>query len=116
MTDDELKHDQRKIRETNLALIEHALEAIEQMKGVADATEHPRAYEVLFKGIKDAADINNSLMDNQVKAKNMTKQETKGIESQGPQILAVTTDDLLRTLQDKSREEKDITPKQGDAE
>ena len=110
-------HDKEKedIRITNESLIDYGLDAISKMTAVAEDTEHPRAYEVLGKLIKDIADINNSRLDNRKKYKEIEKIEKSGNQElppgQQPQFIALTTEELLRSLQDTKKTEKDITPK-----
>lgn len=48
-------------RQTYRALIQECLDVIPKLKDLAEEVEHPRAYEVLFQGIKHAADINDKL-------------------------------------------------------
>jgi homoserine kinase len=114
MTDDEKQ--QKEIESTNEALIDYGLDAISKMMAVAEDTEHPRAYEVLSKLIKDVADINNSRIDNKKKLREIKKMDEQktlppGSDGSGPTILAITTDELLRSFQEsKEKLEKDITP------
>ena len=109
-------HDKEKedIRLTNESLIDYGLDAISKMTAVAEDTEHPRAYEVLGKLIKDVADINNSRLDNRKKYKEIEKLAQSKNElppGQQPQFVALTTEELLRSLQETQKVEKDITPK-----
>jgi hypothetical protein len=99
-------------------------QSLSEMQNVCDATEHPRAYEVLFKGIKDVADVADKLMDTNKKRLETRKVrddlynedrrpsagETSGTGSEGGnQVMFVgSTNDLLKALQDQ---EKDITNK-----
>ena len=60
-------------RETLYDLIEKGREGIEEMIEVAKQSEHPRAYEVLAKLIKDTADTSSQLMDLHKKVKEIDK-------------------------------------------
>jgi hypothetical protein len=111
MTDDEKKR--LDIDRTNEALIDYGLDAISKMTAVAEDTEHPRAYEVLSKLIKDVSEINNSRLDNDKKVEEIERLR-KGPaalpdQNDKPTVLAITTDQLLRGLQNQAKE-KDITP------
>ena len=60
-------------RETLYDLINKGREGIEEMIEVAKQSEHPRAYEVLAKLIKDTADTSSQLMDLHKKVKEIDK-------------------------------------------
>lgn len=108
MDQDHKQKDRDYIRGVNLELIEKGREALEDMLEVAKASEHPRAYEVLFKGIRDIADIGDKLIDNEKKIKDIDKKETEGgKDKESVPVLAVTTDQLQRMLH---AEERDVTP------
>jgi len=44
-------------------LIEHGREALKGIKEVATGSEHPRAFEVYFGGLKQVADMNDKLLE-----------------------------------------------------
>ncbi len=52
-------------------LIEKGQEAIDGIMDVARNSDHPRAYEVAFQGIKNIADMTDKLIDLQKKMKTM---------------------------------------------
>lgn len=98
-------------RETYYDLVEKGREGIEEMMEVAKSSEHPRAYEVLSKLIKDTGDVADKLMD-----LNRKRVDIKLIE-EGPKelppsesqtnVFIGSTADLQRML---GKVEKDITP------
>ena len=60
-------------RKVYLDLIATGQEALTQMLDVADATGHPRSYEVLSGMIKHISDVNDRLMDIHKKKKDIKK-------------------------------------------
>jgi hypothetical protein len=73
MNDDNRDNDFDYTRETLYDLINKGREGIEDMVEVARQSEHPRAYEVLAKLIKDTADTSAQLMDLHKKVKEIDK-------------------------------------------
>lgn len=57
--------------------------AIDDMLSVAAESDHPRAYEVAFQGIKNVADVTDKLLDLQKKMKSVTD-ESPTIPQKGP--------------------------------
>lgn len=104
-------------RRTLLDLISRGAEGVDEALRIAQETEHPRAFEVLFKGIKDIADTNEKLVDFHKKQKEIDKidrpQIPKGGLGEG-ETIQMTTDALQRLLskneKNKTSEEKEITP------
>ena len=73
MNDENRDNDFDYTRETLYDLINKGREGIEDMVEVARQSEHPRAYEVLAKLIKDTADTSAQLMDLHKKVKEIDK-------------------------------------------
>ena len=73
MNDENRDNDFDYTRETLYDLINKGREGIEEMIEVAKQSEHPRAYEVLAKLIKDTADTSSQLMDLHKKVKEIDK-------------------------------------------
>jgi len=109
-------------RETLYDLIEKGREGIEEMIEVARNSEHPRAYEVLSKLIKDVGDVSDKLMQlNKAHKdlhnyeglyaphKDLHKEEQQKLENKTTNNIFVgSTTELQRFL--LGREERDITP------
>ena len=112
MTDDEkdkAKNDYEYSRETLYDLVEKGREGIEEMIEVARQSEHPRAYEVLSKLIKDVGDVSDKLMALNQANKEFQKEDKKSIENQTNNVFIGSTTELQRFLKSQN-EEKDITP------
>ena len=62
-------------RKVYMDLINVGQEALQDMLGVADETQHPRSYEVLSGMIKNISDVNDKLMDIHKKKKDITSTE-----------------------------------------
>lgn len=116
MSEDKYKGDYDYAKETLYDLIEKGREGIEEMIEVAKSSEHPRAYEVLSKLIKDVGDVSDKLMDLNKKHKDINKPE----KEEGPRelpnqttnnVFIGSTTDLQRMLQDANV--KDVTPENG---
>ena len=100
-------------RETYYRLVEKGHEGIEEMMQVAKASEHPRAYEVLSKLIKDTGDVADKLMDLNKKnvAIKLAMEGPTALPSPGgeiPTIFFGSTAELQRLIHQEK--EKDITP------
>jgi hypothetical protein len=110
MTDEEkFNNDYEYSRETLYELIDKGREGIEDMINVARESEHPRAYEVLSKLIKDVGDVTDKLMALDKAHKDLHKQEIKQIDNTTNNIFIGSTTELQRFLKSQN-EEKDITP------
>ena len=72
-TNDDKENDYEFTRETLYDLIVKGREGIDEFMEVARQSEHPRAYEVLAKLIKDTADTSSQLMDLHKKKKEIEK-------------------------------------------
>jgi hypothetical protein len=89
-------------------LIQVALDGIQDLQTLAKDSEHPRAFEVLFQGIKHTAEINDKLVDLQRKMqvlednKPTSQRSGGGLSHQGDEPAAIafegTTKDLLKAL------------------
>lgn len=97
-------------RETLYDMICKGREGVEEMIEVAKESEHPRAYEVLAKLIKDTSDVSNQLMTLH-KQKKEVEQESNSVpglpnKSGDTNIFIGSTSELQKFL----KQEKDITP------
>jgi hypothetical protein len=91
-------------RETLYDLINKGREGIEEMIEVARQSEHPRAYEVLAKLIKDTADTSSQLMDLHKKVKeidNIIAPQQKQLgQTTNNNLFVGSTTELQRMLKD----------------
>lgn len=113
--DEEVDRDLEYSKETYRGLIDLGQEGIEEMLVVAKNSEHPRAYEVLSKLIKDVADVTDKLMDANRKHKDIKYKKREADQSLLPapnatsqtNIFVGSTAELQKML---IAQEKDITP------
>lgn len=98
-------------KETYYSLIRKGQQGIEEMLEVAAASEHPRAYEVLSKLIKDVSDVNDRLMDLNKKKKDLEKDDKSHTENTTNNVFIGSTTELQRLLHREKLGIKDVTPK-----
>ena len=89
---DDLEKDYTFSRDTYHELIHVSIDAIQDLQQLAQDSEHPRAFEVLFNGIKHTADINGKLVDLQRKMQ-VIAQEEDNQPTQGGRQKLLTEDD-----------------------
>ena len=98
-------------RETLYDMICKGREGMEEMLEVAKESEHPRAYEVLAKLMKDTADVSNQLLRLQQQKKDLEKEDvatTKELPPGQTNVFIGSTTELQRMLQDVNNE-KEVT-------
>lgn len=118
MTDDDkqkYEDDYNYSRDTLYDLIEKGRESIGEMLDVARESEHPRAYEVLGKLIKDVGDVSDKLAALNKAKKDLEKEESEGTNklSGGDtnNIFIGSTTELQKFLMDLTKQpEKVINP------
>lgn len=79
-------------------LIQKGQVAIEELLDVARSSNHPRAYEVAFQGIKNVADITDKLADLQKKMKDLGEEKKKGPSTVNNTMFVGSTADLAKML------------------
>lgn len=79
--EEEILKDYEHSREQLYSLIEKGQDAIKGIMDVAAQTDHPRAYEVAFQGIKNVSELADKLMDVHKKMKDI---EEEGKVQRGP--------------------------------
>jgi len=99
-------------RETLYDLINKGRDGVQEMIEVAKQSEHPRAYEVLAKLIKDTADTSGQLMDLHRKGIQIDKLINPDPVSLPPpgttnNLFVGSTTDLQRMLKDINQKEVD---------
>ena len=85
-------------------LIQKGQVAIEELLDVARSSNHPRAYEVAFQGIKNVADITDKLADLQKKMKDIKADDKKSSPTTVNNTMFVgSTADLAKMLKNASK-------------
>jgi len=100
-------------RETLYDMICKGRDGVEEMLEVAKASEHPRAYEVLAKLIKDTSDVSNQLMTLHKQKKDLEKVDTPALPAPAGgtttnNVFVGSTTELQRMLKDIN--ETEVTP------
>jgi hypothetical protein len=89
-------------------LIDKGQKAITGIMDVASQTDHPRAYEVAFQGIKNVSELADKLMDLQKKMKDIEEEKVqKGPSTVNNSVFIGSTADLQKFL----KKQKDYTDK-----
>ena len=109
---DETEEDYRYARERIKKLIETSEIAIDSMSCLAADAEHPRAFEVLGTLIKQAAEMNQQLLDLQKQRKTLVKSDdprgNEGMSTTNNAIFVGTTSELQKFLKGSDSETIDI--------
>lgn len=79
-------------------LIEKGQEAINGIMDVAQQSDHPRAYEVAFQGIKNVSEMTEKLIDLQKKMKEIDEEKHKGPSTVNNSVFIGSTADLQKLL------------------
>ena len=83
-------------------IVEKMQESINDAMEVAQQSEHPRAYEVVFNGAKNAADVVDKIADLHKKMSDLEKEDPK--PSSGPNVqnnmFVGSTADLMKMLKE----------------
>ena len=104
VVDKDIKDDYEFSRETYKNLIKVGSKSLEILADLARESEHPRAFEVLSKSIKDIGDTTEMLMALQKAHQELTAEEREEVKklTQNNVFIGSTTD-LQRLLLDKDR-------------
>ena len=95
-TDNKQEHDFEMGRQNLHEVIEQGKRALDELCSIANASQHPRAYEVVATLIKTVSDANSNLMNLHKQKKDVSKKEKP---SQVTNSLFVgSTDDLLKLV------------------
>ena len=102
-------------RKTYYELIEKSKESLDLMLEVAKESEHPRAFEVLGNMIKQISDVNDKLLDVNIKMQKAKSQdEVKQLENTTNNLFVGTTTELQRMLKQIKPDENviDVEPEE----
>ena len=91
-------------------IIDKMQEALNGAMDVAQESDHPRAFEVVFQGAKHTADVLDKLQDLQKKQKEITKEDAPPGDVNNGTINNVymtgTTADLMKMLKEAQQDDK----------
>lgn len=101
---DDADKDYEYVRGQMYSLVETGKSAIEELLDVARSSNHPRAYEVAFQGIKNVSEIADKLSDLHKKMKDLKSEDKKFTPSTINNTMFVgSTADLAKMLKDASK-------------
>jgi hypothetical protein len=101
---DDIDSDYKYARTELYELIQKGQVAIDELIEVARSSNHPRAYEVAFQGIKNVADITDKLADLQKKMKDIRAEDKKSSPTTVNNTMFVgSTADLAKMLKNASK-------------
>jgi|TARA_R100000084_G_C4528278_1_gene89988 hypothetical protein len=85
-------------RENLHDIIGKGSKALDELCDVANASQHPRAYEVVSTLIKTLSDANSNLLDIQKKKKDIEKEDDKGPNKVTNNLFVGSTADLQKIV------------------
>ena len=106
-TQKEVKDDYEFSRKTYKDLIENGVRSIDVLAELARESEHPRAFEVLSKAIKDIGDVTDKLMDLQKSNRDLNDENKGKKEVTNNNLFVGSTTDLQRLFMKHDKENKD---------
>tara|TARA_B100001287_G_C22585514_1_gene483047 strand:- start:622 stop:963 length:342 start_codon:yes stop_codon:yes gene_type:complete len=106
-----IKKDYEYSRKTYYELIEKSKQSLDLMLEVAKETEHPRAFEVLGNMVKQISDVNDKLLDVNIKlSKAESEDEIKQIGQTTNNLFVGTTAELQKLI--KKENVIDVEPEE----
>ena len=83
--------------------IDHGKDALEELINIAKAGQHPRAFEVFATLLKNVGDLNDKLMDNQKKIRDVSglKKDSGDTKIEKAAIFVGSTTELSKFLKGK---------------
>jgi hypothetical protein len=102
-TDKEKDYDY--VRSKFYSLLENAEEVIQEAMEMALQSGHPRAFEVVLKGIRDTSDLGDKLMDLHKKMRDLEVEDPKIQQTnvQNNVFMAGTTTELIKMLKESNQ-------------
>jgi hypothetical protein len=110
----DIKDDYEFSRTTYKDLISTGMHSLDILAELARESEHPRAFEVLSRAIKDVADTTEKLMDLQKRKKDLNKEEQEQLKREAitnNNLFVGSTADLQKMILDQSKEKDFIDAK-----
>jgi len=102
----EVKDDYEFSRKTYRDLIETGVRSLDVLAELARESEHPRAFEVLSKAIKDIGDVTDKLMDLQKDKRDLSNDQKSKREVTNNNLFVGSTTDLQRLFAKHDKENK----------
>ena len=103
----EVKDDYEYSRKTYKDLIDTSVRSLDVLAELARESEHPRAFEVLSKAIKDIGDVTDKLMDLQKSNRDLANENKGKKEVTNNNLFVGSTTDLQRLFGKYDKENKD---------
>jgi len=103
--DKDVKDDYEFSRDTYRDLINTGVRSLDVLAELARESEHPRAFEVLSKSIKDIGDTTEKLMALQKTKKDLKKEDEESKRITNNNVFVGSTTELQRLLLDKDKED-----------
>ena len=102
ISEDDRQKDYTYARSQLYNIVEKMQESLSDAMDVAQQSEHPRAFEVVFNGAKNAADVVDKLADLHKKMNDLEKDEPKVQATQNVQnnMFVGSTADLMKMLKE----------------
>lgn len=101
--DNEIDSDYEYTRTQLYSLIKKGQNAIDGILDIAQASEHPRTYEVAGQLIKNVADITDKLLDLQKKMKDLNQEVKSGPTTVNNALFVGSTAELQKLLKQGSK-------------
>lgn len=105
-TKQEIQQDYEITRAQLHNLVMKGQEAIDGILDVAKSTDHPRAYEVVFQGIKNIADVADKIIDLQKKMKDIDEKPRSSPTTVNNTMFVGSTSELSKLIKRNSNETK----------
>tara|TARA_Y100001937_G_scaffold19027_1_gene26247 strand:+ start:3383 stop:3793 length:411 start_codon:yes stop_codon:yes gene_type:complete len=106
--DKDIKDDYEFSRDTYRDLINTGVRSLDVLAELARESEHPRAFEVLSKSIKDIGDTTEKLMALQKSKKDLKKEEEESKRITNNNVFVGSTTELQRLLLDDGKKDNII--------
>ena len=103
--DKDVKDDYEFSRDTYRDLINTGVRSLDVLAELARESEHPRAFEVLSKSIKDIGDTTEKPMALQKTKKDLKKEDEESKRITNNNVFVGSTTELQRLLLDKDKED-----------
>jgi len=99
---DDTTKDYRYVRAQLYDIVEKMQESLNDAMDVAHESQHPRAFEVVFNGAKNAADVVDKITDLHKKMKDLEAEEVKvqQTNTQNNIYMSGSTNDLIKMLKE----------------
>ena len=105
--DDDVSADYEKSREHYYKLLERGNDALEYALEIAKQTDHPRAFEVFGQLLKNTTEVNDRIMELQIKMEQMKALERKGNPTKvtNNSLFVGSTAELQKLIKGKKEDE-----------